>query len=348
MGKRSKPISTAKFILILILVIIAAVLIGVGIWAVNFMKQVEDPWNLPSPSNGGQATIAPHTTKDPSATNTPDATPTPGGDDSQLIWGKDVINILFIGYDKDTSREDTYTIFRTDTLILLTVYYKENRVVMTSVPRDSYVPIAESFSVKDKINSVPYYAYIQKIDPYEAICSTVSRLFGGVPVEHYMAIDMDVFVEVIDLLGGIEYDVDVDVIYDGKLCIPKGKQLLDGRKALQYVQFRGTATADIGRIARQRRFLTAVFSELKSLDKLSKLPSIYSAVMDKLATNLTYAQVANLLSFASSKLDADAISGSTFPGGFKSGVTYWVIDQNKRVHFIYDMFGISVLPDEQD
>lgn len=347
-SKRNRTLKPMKFAVILILSIIGAALIGVGIWAVRFARTVEDPWGTLSPSitNAPKATQDPLKTQDPNAT--PEPTSDPNNDDPQLIWGKDVINILFIGYDKDTSREDTYNVFRTDTLILLTVYYKENRVVMTSVPRDSYVyiPIADQ---KARINSVPYFAQVYKTDTYEAICSTVSRLFGGVPVEHYMALDMDLFVEVIDLLGGIEYDVDVDVTDDGgRLLLSKGKQQLNGRKALQYVQFRGTSTADIGRVARQRKFLTAVFSELKSLDKLSKLPSVYSAVMDKLNTNLTYAQVVNLLSFASTKLESDAIEGYTFPGGFKSGVSYWVIDQNKRIHFIYEMFGISVLPDEQD
>lgn len=346
--KGVKSVSKTKFIVILILSIIGAALIGGGIWVARFVRRVENPWPSQAPKTFDVKTQDPNVTNDPNVT--PGPTPTPKGDGEDIVWGKDVINILFIGYDKDSSREDTWSVFRMDTLILLTVYYNENRVVMTSIPRDSYVPIADTFSYKDKINSVPYYAQIQKIDVYEAICSTVCRLFGGVPVDYYMAIDMDLFSEVIDLIGGVEYDVDVDVRFEGEseIRIKKGKQVLNGAQALDYVRFRGTPTADIGRVDRQRRFLTATFSQLKSLDNITKLPEIYSAVMNKLNTNLTYAQVANLLSFAAGKLQPDAISGNTFPGKFMQKNGMWGIDQNGRVHYIYNLFGITVLPDPQD
>ena len=343
-----KPIKKTKFIVLLILSIIGAVIIGAGIWAVRFARAVENPWPSQSPGIINSRTPPPdNTTPDPDST--PGITPTPdaGGDDV-VVWGKDIINILVIGYDKDEYREGIYSVFRTDTLILATVYYNENRVVLTSVPRDSYVPIANDFTVKDKINAVPYYAQRQNIDVYGAICSTVSRLFGGVPVDYYFAIDMDVFVDVVDELGGIEYDVDVEVRYGDTVLVEKGLQVLDGKKALDYVRFRGTAAADIDRVARQRRFLMAAFSQLKSLDKIVKLPSIYSKVMDRIDTNLTYPQIVNLASFAAGNLNADAITGKTFPGNFKQGVTYWVINQRERVHYIYDLFGITVLPDEQD
>lgn len=348
--KGVKSVSKTKFIVILILSIIGAALIGGGVWVARFVRRVENPWPSQAPKTFDVKTQDPNVTNDPNVT--PGPTPTPKGDGEDIVWGKDVINILFIGYDKDSSREDTWSVFRTDTLILLTVYYNENRVVMTSIPRDSYVPIADTFSYKDKINSVPYYAQRQKIDVYGAICSTVCRLFGGVPVDYYMAIDMDLFSEVIDLIGGVEYDVDVDVRFEGEsqIRIKKGKQVLNGAQALDYVRFRGTPLADIDRVNRQRRFLTATFSQLKSLDNITKLPEIYKAVMNKLNTNLTYEQVANLLSFAAGKLQPDAISGTTLPGKFLNinGISYWGIDQNKRVHYIYDMFGITVLPDPQD
>lgn len=352
-GQGNKAKKGISFAVILLLTVIGAAIIGAGIWAVNFIAEARNvAWNASTPTPGASNTQ----TDAPSDPTTPtpggeEPTPTPGDTEPSFTWGKDVLNILVIGYDKADVRDQNDT-FRTDTLILVTIFFNENRVVMTSVPRDSYVLIGSDFTHKDKINSVPFWSLISGEEKYSAICSTVSRLFGNIPVDYYFAIDMDVFVEVIDELGGIEYDVDVDVAYNGNILIHKGLQVLNGEQALQYVQYRRTPNGDIDRVSRQRKFLMAAFAQLKSLNKIMKLPSIYNIVMDKINTNLTYQELTNLALFAAEDLDTNNISGNTFPGNFSKAetykVSYWIIDQDRRVYYIYELFGITVPREEQD
>ncbi len=361
--KSKKKARTQKLIALGVLVALAAFIIGIAIWTITFVHRIKNPTfttSTPSPS-AAETPYNPGHTIDPSVTPEPtppditiDVTPRPK-DSKKIEWGKDVLNIIVLGYDESEERDSFFSSFRTDTMILCTIYFNEKRVTLTSIPRDSYVLIGEAFEDKDKINSVPFYAKKQGIDTYKAICSTVSRLFGGVPVDYYIAINMDVFVEVIDAIGGIEYDVDVEVAYTseewGKITlVEKGLQVLDGEKALAYVQFRGTATADIGRVERQRKFISAAFNQMKSLGTITKLPSIYNIVKDNVKTNFSYADLVSLATFAATELDTSSIKGATFPGFYltKDGISYWGINQRERLYYIYDLFGITAKAEVQD
>ncbi|MBE5817853.1 MAG: LytR family transcriptional regulator [Clostridiales bacterium] len=350
--RRKKGIN---YTVLVVLTIIFSTLVGAVAWGVDFYREIKNPtWQVSTPS----PTITPSNTPNgtPSGSVTPSATPdgpqpTQDPNMDELVFGKDVLNILVMGYDGCDYRENQgLTVFRTDVMMLCTIYFNEGRVVVTSVPRDSYVPIAPNFTKKDKINSAYAHAMAGGRDPNAAACATVSRLFGNVPVDYFVSIDIDVFIKVIDALGGIECDVEVDVVHDGITEVHKGKQLLDGWKAYRYVTYRSTANGDIDRVARQQRFLLTAFSQLKSLNKLVKLPEVYSIVMDMMSTNLSYAQILSLVDFAMNKLNTSQIETITFPGSFltKDGVSYWGINQRERVLLIHRLFHITIKPDEQD
>ena len=350
--RRKKGIS---FTVLVVLTVVFSTLVGAVAWGVDFYREIKNPtWQVSTPS----PSIAPSKTPGGtiSGTVTPSATPegpqpTQDPNMDELVFGKDVLNILVMGYDACDSREEQgQNVFRTDVMILCTIYFNEGRVVLTSVPRDSYVPIAPNFTKKDKINSAYAHAMAGNRDPNAAACATVSRLFGNVPVDYYVSLDIDVFVKVIDALGGIECDVEVDVVHNGVTEVKKGKHLLDGWHAYRYVTYRSTANGDIDRVGRQQRFLLTAFSQLKSLNKLVKLPEVYSIVMDMMSTNLSYAQILSLVDFAMNKLDSSKIETITFPGAFlnKDGVSYWGINQRERVLLVHKLFHITIKPDEQD
>ncbi len=350
MSKNKNSVSALTLVILFFVVVITSVIAGAAIWFAKFMEEAENPFveeTMRPPVIYETPNVG-----DPSATpgGNVKPTPTPGFDPPpDIVFGKDVINVLLIGYDRDADRDDGETIaFRSDTMMLLTVNKIQKKAYLTSIPRDSYVEIMD-LGFKDRINSVPAYATLHNRDVYECIRNTVSDLFGNIPISYHVAIDMDIFVEVVDLLGGIEYDVDVTIKYaDGSTALAPGFQKLTGAQALLYVRFRGTPLADIGRVQRQRNFLMAAFSQLKSWNGLTKLPEIFTALGNKMNTNLTYAQVVHLAEYAATTLSTDSIVGETMPGFFKDNEPYWFIDQEKRVHYIYNVFGVSVRPEEQD
>ena len=102
--------------------------------------------------------------------------------------------------------------------------------------------------------------------------------FFDVPIDYVVEIDFKAFEDIIDAFGGITVDVDMDMRYvdptDGtNINLKKGRQLLDGKQALDFVRYRksndGTAeSSDFERNMRQQQVISALVAKIKSIDGL--------------------------------------------------------------------------------
>jgi LCP family protein required for cell wall assembly len=155
---------------------------------------------------------------------------------------------------------------RSDTILLLRFEGREAK--MMSIPRDLYVPIAETDG-SSKINA-SYNG-----GPRRLILTIQESL--GVPIHHYMEVDFVSFAKLVDSLGGITIDFPHPAFdtQSGLDITEAGPNHLDGPAALSFVRSRHYVevidgqevpdpTADLGRVERQQQFLTAVFAELGS------------------------------------------------------------------------------------
>ena len=127
-----------------------------------------------------------------------------------------------------------------------------------SVPRDTLVEIPGYG--EDKINAA--FAHGGPDLMVEAL-----EDLTGLSVNNYVVVDFDGVKDIVDALDGVEVEVEepISVGLDAqKVEIPAGKQNLDGLEALAYVRYRGGPTADIGRIAHQQKFLSALIGEAVS------------------------------------------------------------------------------------
>lgn len=154
---------------------------------------------------------------------------------------------------------------RSDTMLLLRFVAGEAKLM--SIPRDLYVPIAETGS-SAKINSA-----IGGGGPRRLILTIQQAL--QIPIHHYMEVDFVSFAGLVDSLGGITVDFP-NPAHDentGLSVTQAGPNLLDGPQALAYVRSRHYVevidgrnredpTADLGRVLRQQQFLKAVFGAL--------------------------------------------------------------------------------------
>jgi LCP family protein required for cell wall assembly len=159
---------------------------------------------------------------------------------------------------------------RSDTMMLLR--FDSGGAKLMSIPRDLYLQIAET-GQQQRINVA--------INPDlgggpARLIQTVQQSLG-VPVHHYVEVDFVSFASMVDALGGITIEFEHPAFdpASGLQVDQSGPVHLDGPQALAYVrsrnytevidgQQRTDPTADLGRIQRQQRFLTAVFSELGS------------------------------------------------------------------------------------
>ena len=226
------------------------------------------------------------------------------GDDASL-YKDSYYNILLAGTDKDGTRTDTIMIARLDS--------KNHDVALMSIPRDSIVKVNGRTT---KINSV-YGIYGCGEDGMEALMLKVEELLGFLPTG-YALINLDAFVEMVDTIGGVYFDVPqrmyyVDPTQDLYIDLYPGYQLLDGEHAMELVRFRSYADADIQRTHVQQEFMKALVKQCLSGSNLTKI----SDYCDILSRNLTTSfSTGNLLFFAQEllKCNLSEIESVTLPG----------------------------------
>ena len=125
---------------------------------------------------------------------------------------------------------------------------------------------------------------------------TVAMLLGDIPISYYIGFNMNVVKDVVNAMGGVDYDVDTEVNMNGRVYHP-GMQHLDGQGVLDYSRQR-KGTSDIARVDRQQRILLAIFNQMKQTNQIVNIPKIYSAVSSNMQTNLSMTQISALALFA--------------------------------------------------
>jgi len=286
-------------------------------------------------------------------TPTPSPTPIPEDvlvtmADAEFMKGR--VNILVLGVDKSVEREASGS-FRTDTMILVSVNFKTLDVDMISIPRDSYVKLYDKGGLLidpidpfNKVNAAFSLGGGLKHGGYQSAMNTVSAVFGGVPVNYYVSFDMNAVKLIVDAMGGIDYEVDIEVNMNGRTLSP-GMQHLDGQAVLDYSRQR-KGSSDVARADRQQRILMAVFYQMKSTGQIANLPKIYEAVQDSIITDLSFEQICSLsliaLRMESSQLERHMVAG-TFKSVYKRDC--WLIDGEKLGELLFDVFGAKVTLD---
>ena len=208
---------------------------------------------------------------------------------------------------------------RSDTIMVASINNKTKDVKIVSIYRDSYLNLAN-----DKYRKCNEAYSIG--GPEQAVAMLNMNL--DLKIDHYMSVDFLAVSEVVDLLGGIEIDVDEYEIehlnnYTVETSKVTGKktnklkstglQTLDGVQATSYCRIRYTAGDDFKRTERQREVLETIAKKAKTMS-VSQLDEIIKAVFPMCATNMTVDQ---LLAIAADGLSYN-IKGTT---GFPFDVT---------------------------
>jgi len=234
----------------------------------------------------------------------------------------DSINVLLLGVDRNGTRgSNGKANTRTDTMILAGIDLARKKVSLLSIPRDSRVKIPGRGY--EKINHAHVYG-----GPRLAM-QTVEE-FLGVPVRYYVRMDFEGFARVIDTLGGVEIEVERDMHYsdpyqDLEIDLKKGRQVLDGEKALQYVRFRQYVNGDIGRVQAQQKFIEALARKVFQMGTLPRLPTLARQMMTYVDTNLDLATIVRLARLGRD-VERDDIVMDMVPGSMAENSSDWVPD----------------------
>ncbi len=267
---------------------------------------------------------------------------------------KDRVNILLVGFDQSPERDAEGTSvtrtkknnYRSDVLMLAAVNFADSSVHLISVPRDTYTPIYNTRG-RWKINAAFAKGGAAEGDGFTYAMRTVEMLMG-VPVQYYAGVNMVGLKSVVDAIGGVEYDVDLEIHLNGRTLSP-GYQRLDGQQVLDYVRARKGISTDLGRNDRQQRMLLAVFHKMQQANLLTAVPAIYSMVREDVYTNLGAAQIAALAKFALD-LDEGSFKRTTLDGEYVSGVynaSYYVLRNKSLVRLVEEEFGVTIRRDKK-
>ncbi len=359
----SKQRKTGKIILLILAALLLLLLAAIGIFYLRINTPAAlftpDATTAPTPETATPSAAPLQTpgahSPTPEPADTPEPTPTPMSEAeleslSDLSFMKNRVNIMVFGIDKSEEREASGS-FRTDTMILVTVNFKTNAVDMISIPRDSYVQLynksgelIEPLDPYGKVNSAFSLGGGLKHGGYQSALNTVSALFGGIPVQYYVSVDMNAVKDVVNAMGGVEYDVDIEVTMNGRELHP-GLQHLDGQAVLDYCRQR-KGSSDVARADRQQRMLFAIFNQMKSTGQIANIPKIYIAVQSNIETNLSFEQIC-ALALVAVRMDSAGLNRHMVPGEYMSlyARDCWCLHTLKLQELISDVFGAEVIVD---
>ncbi|WP_100332383.1 LCP family protein [Bacillus xiapuensis] len=237
---------------------------------------------------------------------------------------KDNISILFIGIDESEQR-DFGDQTRSDALMLATLNAKDKSIKLLSIPRDSYVYVPE-VEYKTKINHAHAYGGAK------ATIETVEELLE-VPVDYYVRMNFYAFMDVVDALGGVTYDVPYELYEKNSkdahnaIHLKPGKQTLSGEEALALARTR-KLDSDIERGKRQQELLKAVTRKAISVNSISKYDEILEAVGSNMKTNMTFGEMKALIKYGNSgKLKFETLTLAGQDGRMENGAYIYELDE---------------------
>lgn len=220
--------------------------------------------------------------------------------------GTERVNLLLLGVDE---RPQENGMARTDTMMVLTLDPTTLQAGVLSIPRDLWVPIP-GYN-QGRINTAHRLGELYNYPGGgPALARETVEYNLGIPIQYYVRLNFQGFVDLIDLIGGIDVYVaepindplypDNNYGYD-PLYIPAGQQHFDGAMALKYARTRHDSN-DFERARRQQQVLLAVLERVSSLNLLPQLAprlgELYTLMDQSVSTDLTLDEVLALAGLA--------------------------------------------------
>ncbi|MGY3815700.1 LCP family protein [Globicatella sulfidifaciens] len=185
------------------------------------------------------------------------------------------MSVLLLGIDSGSLGRTE--VGRSDVMMVMTLNPNTNHITLTSIPRDTYVEIVGQ-GMMDKINHAYAFGGI------EMSRATVEQ-FLGIPIDHYILVNMAGLSELIDQVDGVEVIPPSTFSISGYHFVEGQAITLDGEMALAYVRERYTSGGDYGRQERQRQLVTAVIHQISNNKNIFNLKNIFYSLNENIKTD---------------------------------------------------------------
>jgi polyisoprenyl-teichoic acid--peptidoglycan teichoic acid transferase len=229
-----------------------------------------------------------------------------------------------------------------DVMLLIRFDPEQKKLVMLSVPRDTRTEV-EGHGVK-KINSANTFG-----GPALS-AKSVSNLLDGVGVDRYVRINVLGVGKLVDALGGVTVYVPKDMKYQDDsqhlyINLKKGKQHLNGDKALQLLRYRHDENGDIGRIQRQQIVIQALMEQALKPNTLTHIPEVLNVIKENIDTNLSVEELLALAGYGA-RTNRSNIQQLMVPGRFSEkneyDASYWIPNSDRIATLMSQHFDLEV------
>lgn len=217
----------------------------------------------------------------------PDGTPFDLSGQASALKRKDgVYTILFVGVDQISESTDTMMVCRFDT--------RNHKIDIVSIPRDTLINVSWDMRKLNAVYSASLHAGGTGID---SLCMHIKWL-TGFDVDCYAVVDLLLFQNVINEMGGVWFDVPIEMNYwdipqELFIDIHPGYQLLDGYMSMCLCRFREDySNGDLGRIEMQQAFLKAAASQFLTLGNIPHAGKVVRMIAEGVQTNLSAGNIA--------------------------------------------------------
>lgn len=325
------PLLRAVKALYLLLVVLSAIIVALFLIYKLFIRAPDVDGEVTFPVSSPQPSA-------PLASGEPGASDAPGSPSPEVIVytrREGVYTCVLTGCDEGSMRSDTIMLGCFDTA--------NGAASLISIPRDTLV----YYNGKNtKINTV--YSH----GGGEAVAQEVSELLG-VPVDYYVSVDLEAFAAIVKTIGGVYFDVPLDMDYDDPyqdlhIHIEKGYQKLNAEQAVGVVRFRhnndgsGYPSQDYGRVETQRKFLTALVSQAITVSNVAKVTDLIGILQTYVETDMP---LDTMLYFATQAIGMDlgsALTTATLPSEWKS--PYVEVDDEKALELVNRLLPVYTEP----
>lgn len=261
---------------------------------------------------------------------------------------KGVTNIALFGVD---ARGDSDA-GRSDSTIILSLDWDHSKIKLTSIARDTYVPI--DGHGKTKLNHAYSYG-----GPELAI-RTLNQNFD-LNITDYVTVNFDQLANVIDEVGGVTVEITENELYYTNQLIDTdepgtphiesaGKVKLTGKQALCFSRIRHNVGGDDARTERQRMVLEALFEQAKDLS-VTEYPGFIKALLPMVKTSLTYTDCIKMASIMLKPgIEMEMVGFphkySEAEGQMIDGIWYYVYDLDLATDMIHKFIYDDIHPDD--
>jgi polyisoprenyl-teichoic acid--peptidoglycan teichoic acid transferase len=238
-----------------------------------------------------------------------------------IITGKEEdlkpISIMLLGVDEREGDSG-----RSDTIIIVAVDPKDDKMLMFSIPRDTRTEIIGK-GMDDKINHAYAFGGTQmSMDTVENFLDT--------PIDYYVKVNMESFKDIVDAVGGVNVNNPRAFEYEG-YSFPAGQQELNGKEALAYSRMRyEDPKGDLGRNDRQRQVITSIIDKGARVSSITKFDNILDILSENVKTNMSFQEMKDIqknYKSARHNIQSTEIKSS---GKMIGGNYYGIVDDTER------------------